>query len=160
MKIIIPLLAAVIVSTASARPAHCGCQHLYGHHHHQAVVAVQPIVVYAVGDNLRIEAAVEKALARREQLNSPKKLESSILQAKCSRCHVGDSAKGGFDLTQGVDDAHFRRIVGMLGESQDVPDAMKGVIESLTPAEKGSITSEMLKARPITQPQEQSGILR
>lgn len=135
------VIAAVLVAPLLA---HAGCHQLFRHHAVQAVV--QPIVLYSVGDQLRIEAAVEKALQKRaaEDGTLQQTAPVSVLSQKCARCHTGEAAKGGFDLSQGVTDAEFRRIVEMIGANRNVPDVMKGVIGALTPEQKGAITDELL----------------
>jgi uncharacterized membrane protein len=161
-------------------PAFAECRHIFRqqvvHHAH-----VQPIVhqniFYSVGEGLvqqvKIEQEVQRQVKLALQQQAPQQqtaVTGTTLQAKCAKCHSGEGAKGGFDLSQGVTDAEFRRIVELIGEGIDVPAAMKGVIGSLSAQDKGNITSEMLKLRPqpaariepqvTIPPPEQSGVLR
>lgn len=162
-------------------PAFAECRHIFRqqvvHHAH-----VQPIVhqniFYSVGEGLvqqvKIEQEVQRQVKLALQQQAPQQqtaVSGATLQAKCAKCHSGEGAKGGFDLSQGVNDGEFRRIVEMIGEGIDVPAAMKGVIGSLSAQDKGNITSEMLKLRPTQPaariepqvtipPPEESGILR
>lgn len=149
-------LFSIVVGFAlggSVRPVDAGCGHLFQHH---AVVApvVQPIVLYGVGSDLAIEAAVERAFQRRElkaqlQQSQPQpgvlQQAASVISAKCIRCHSGNEPAGGIDFRWKIDDFAFRRTVEMLGEGINVPDKMVGIIKGLTNEEKGAITSEMMR---------------
>jgi hypothetical protein len=147
------LIAFVLIGI----PAFAECRHIFRQHVvHHAQPIVHQNIFYSVGEGLvqqvKIEQEVQKqvklALQAQGVTQQVSTVSGTTLQAKCARCHSGESAKGGFDLRQGVNDGEFRRIVEMIGENIDVPDAMKGVIGSLTPEQKGSLTSEMLKLRP------------
>ena len=157
-------LFAIVVIFAlggSIRPANAGCGHLFQKQHVVQQVIAQPIVLYSVGEAVQIDAAVERALQKRAaqpgtlQQTAP----SSILTAKCVRCHGGTEPAGGIDFRFKIDDFAFRRTVEMLGESINVPEKMAGVIKSLTPEEKGSITSEMMRL-PARKPDQVPGELR
>lgn len=141
-----------------------GCGNIY--HRHHAVIAQPVLLLHSVGDELRIEAAVEKALAKRaQQPGTLQQRVNSAIGAKCLRCHQGTEAAGGIDFRWKVDDYAFRRTVEMLGESIDVPEKMAGVIKSLSAEDKGNITSELMKlpakreeqAQP---PEPEPGVLR
>lgn len=138
------VIAAVLLAPVLA---HAGCHHLFKAHHVQQVVAA-PAVFYFAGQATQDEAIVRKVVREELQRAQPGTLQQtapvSVLSQKCARCHTGEAAKGGFDLSQGVTDAEFRRIVEMIGANRNVPDAMKGVIGSLTPEQKGAITDELL----------------
>ena len=152
--LLVAALLALLTTNGNEQQTLAGCHHLYRPAHHVAVV--QPVtVLYSVGDSLVVEAAVEKALQRREALEAQKQTApASVLSAKCARCHSGDSAKGGFDLSQGVNDSQFRRIVEMIGAGRNVPAEMKPVVSSLSPEQKGALTDELLNLKP------QEGILK
>lgn len=177
------LLAWLLIIAVLTAPAFAGnCGHFFAHK--QAVVVQQvvaaPIVYYSVGESLLIEAAVEKAFQRRELRqqqsaqhappSQPGTLAAtgSVLSAKCARCHVGETAKGGIDFTRTIDAVTFRRSVELMGTGRDAPSAMKAVLAGLTPAEKGALMEELLtlsakQEPPVAPPdpfQEQSGVLR
>lgn len=165
-------LFAIIIGFAlggSIRPATAGCGHLFVKHHAVVAPVVQPIVLYGVGSDLAIEAAVERAFQRRElnvgksHINQPGTLSqtASVIQAKCVRCHSGNEPAGGIDFRFKIDDFAFRRTVEILGESINVPEKMQGVVKGLTAEEKGSITSEMMRL-PARKPEqaEAPGVLR
>jgi mono/diheme cytochrome c family protein len=152
------VLFSIVVGFAlggSVRPAQSGCNHLYYRAHHVQAVVVQPQVFYSVGDSLLIEAAVEKAFQRqalKQAAAQPAQAQpgtlsqtASVLSAKCARCHSGNEPAGGVDFRFKIDDFAFRRTVEMLGEGINVPEKMAGVIKSLTPEERGAITSEMMR---------------
>lgn len=139
------IIFAIIVGIPAA---YGGCHHLYrAHAVHHAVV--QPVVLYSVGDSLRIEAAVEQALRKREALqDAPQPVKQTIFAAKCAKCHNGDKA-----LTS--DPATFKAFARMAGLGEEIPTEMKGVIGSLTPAEKGELTEYLLRL-----PTQSEGVLK
>lgn len=145
-------------------PSQGGCHHLYQRHH--AIAVVQPVILHSVGNDLLIEAAVEKVLAKRAaQQPGTLQQQSSVIGSKCLRCHQGEEAAGGIDFRWKVDDYAFRRTIEMLGEGIDIPEKMAGVIKSLTAEDKGNITSELMrlpaKREEQAQPPEpEPGVLR
>lgn len=160
-------IVIVFVELYAAAQLQAGCGHFF---HKQAVVhhaaVVQPIVLYGVGSDLAIEAAVERAFQRRElkapaqgtlQQTAP---ATSILTQKCARCHTGESAKGGIRLDGEIDDWTFRRSMEILAGT-NVPEGMKGVVAGLQQSDFPAIMSEMLarKPQPAKEP-EAPGVLR
>lgn len=135
----------MLVAAGALIPSLCSAGHCHQLYHVRAVPVIQQQILYSVGDSLRIEAAVEKALAKRAGTLEQKAPVASVLAAKCVRCHGEGKQAGGVDFRYSLSDYHFRRTVEMLGEGIDVPEAMKGVIAGLTPAEKGGITSEAIR---------------
>lgn len=127
-----------------------------------AAAYVQPQVYYQAGRDLELRAAVREALraelpqALTQALTSPNghpikqqqtgPQQSSVFVSKCARCHTGANPKGEITLDgqTAIFPEQFVRIAAMLGENIDVPPEMKRVVDSLTPAEKGSILSEMI----------------
>lgn len=162
MKPIALILAAITVLTPSALNAgHCG-QFFYRQHHvqHHALAVVQPL--YFAGQATQDEAITRKAIraelpaiveAVRQSLQAPQQQVAGVIGQKCARCHQGENAKGGIDLTGELDDSIFRRSMEILA-GQDVPDAMKGVVAGLKDGDHAAIMSEMLARRPKT------GVLR
>lgn len=147
------IVCALIVALTAAPLAASDCHALYRHRVVQQVVAVPYVapVYYAVGQQLQLEALVEKAVEKKLktlQSQAPQIQEkpATLLAAKCARCHSGDAPKGGVTLDgkQPVDDATFRAVVKMLGTGEGVPKGMAKVIEDLKPAEKGQLTEELL----------------
>lgn len=141
-----PLPPLVLLLAATSATCYGDCRHVF---HRQAIVAhhayVQPVVLYSVGDALRIEAAVEKALAKREAGTLQQKAPQSVISAKCSRCHTGAEAKGSVDFSTAIDASTFRRSMELLGTGKDAPPAMAGVLQSLTPEDKGKLMEELLR---------------
>jgi hypothetical protein len=163
MNKLLPLLVAAAFLTIFPHKGIAGCGQLYRqkivHHAH-----VQQQVLYFAGQAVQDEAIVRKAIraelpaivdAVRQELQAPQQQTLGTLGQKCAKCHTGETAQGGFDLKAGIDDGQFRRIVEMLGAGRDVPEAMKAVVNSLTPEQKGAITDEMLSlptVRPVAPP--------
>jgi cytochrome c553 len=155
-------------------PAFAECRHLFKQQvvHH---AVVQPIVhqniFYSVGEGLVQQVKIEQEVQRQLKLalQAPQQQQTAqptgtVLQAKCARCHSGEAAKGGVRFDDGVDDAEFRRSVEILS-GFNVPQAMKGIVGALQPADKGNITEEMLKSQPgkpapPADPLEPEGVLR
>lgn len=179
---ILPLIAVLMVAAASPQPTSAGgCHQLFVKQHHvQAVVAYQPL--YFAGQATQDEAITRKAIraelpaiveAVRQSLQAPIQQQTTgVLGAKCGRCHTGDSAKGDVNFSRTINAEAFRRCIELLGTGRDTPAAMKGVLASLTPAEKGAITEELLNltARPapvkpepqvtIPDPTDEPGVIR
>lgn len=166
-------IAALLAPQAHA--ANCG-QFFVKQHYVAPVYAayVQPQVYYQAGRDLELRAAVREALRAelpqaltqamtapngQQQVNQqrqPQANGSSVFVAKCSRCHSNANPKGGVTLDgqTAILPDQFVRIAGMLGENIDVPPEMKRVVDSLTPAEKGGILSEMISlSRPAPRQQ-------
>lgn len=157
---VVRIVFTVILVALIATPAVAECRHLFRVHHqaHHVQAVVQPYVVhqnifYSVGESLiqqsKIEREVERQVAAKlQQIQSPtaqQQVTGATLNRKCLSCHNGTRDDTDFDLRNGIDNEHFRQIVGMLGEGIGVPEKMKGVIKSLTAEDKGAITSEMLR---------------
>jgi cytochrome c553 len=162
-KIIIAWLVvtAVIIGIPVAYAGNC--HQLF--HHRQAVVAhhVAPVLYFA-GQNTQDEAIVRKVVREelRQALQAPQQqtAATSGAFAKCAKCHKGDNT-----LTS--DAETFKAFARMAGLGEGIPNEMKAVIGSLTPAEKGEITEYLLRmpaARTEPQitipPPEPSGVLR
>lgn len=165
MKAILPIIAALMVAAASQPTSAGGCHHLFHHkQHHVQAVLVQPL--YFAGQATQDEAIARKAIraelpaiveAVRQSLQAPAQSQvAGVLGQKCTRCHSGENAKGGIDFTTAIDATIFRRSVELLGTGKDAPPAMKGVLASLKPEEKGQLTEELLNlsARPAAAKQE------
>lgn len=161
------LAAAVLLALTTGNPTRIcagGCN-IYRPHYVQHHV-LQQTVLFSVGDQLRIDAAAEKAAEKKFQeylKQQPgtlqQKASASVLNTRCLRCHNGTREDTTFDLRSGVTDSEFRFIIGMLGEGKNVPEKMKTVIDSLSPADKGSITSELLNLPKQQSPPRESGLL-
>lgn len=153
--------------TAPAHAANCGQFFVQKQVAYVAPVYaayVQPQVYYQAGRDLELRAAVREALRAelpqaltqamiapgvqqvRQQQTGPQTNGGSVFVAKCARCHTGANPKGQVTLDgqTAIFPEQFVRIAAMLGENIDVPPEMKRVVDSLTPAEKGSILSEMI----------------
>ncbi len=175
LKVIIAwaIVAAVLIGGPLA---YGGCHHLYRAQvvHH----AVAPQVFYFAGQSTQDESILRKAIRAEapallrealQQLQAPgaqQQVAPLTGMQKCIRCHSGEGAKGGVRFDDGVDDAEFRRSVEILS-GFNVPAAMKGVVGSLQPSDKGDITEAMLKSQPAKPepqvtipPPEESGVLR
>lgn len=158
------LIAFVLIGIpAFAGNNHCG--HLF--HHRQAIVhhAISPQVFYFAGQATQDESIVRKVVREelRQALQAQPQQQTAATSgafAKCARCHKGETALAG-------DAETFKAFARMAGLGEGIPNEMKAVIGSLTPAEKGEITEYLLRLPAArTEPQvtipspEQSGILR
>lgn len=156
--------------------ANAGCGHLFQRavvhhapvHHH---VAERAIVLYGVGSDLAIEAAVERAFQRREARTPAEPRTAppaehpasplSVLTAKCAKCHTEAKAQP-LNGKWAVTDDFYRAATRMMGKGEGIPDEMKAVMAGLTPDDKGEITAALLdldvakglKVKPVPAPEE------
>lgn len=164
-------LTILVAMTVMAGQAHAGgCQQFFVKHHAyhavQAVVAV-PLIYSTVSPSLVNEAQI-RAIAREElrqelraALTAPQQVHQQpaaqqvqqqaygVLAQKCARCHGSSKPKGDkvVDGKTPVSNDIFIRTTEMLGAGIDVPDEMKQVIASMSPAEKGQALDEMIPLR-------------
>lgn len=175
-------IAALIgILTAMSLNARADCRAFF--RHKQAVVvqqvavavpvAVYPPVYYAAGQDIQIEAAVERVLRLREQgltkgytapiqapvqapvqapIQAPAKEALTPLQqvapiafTKCTRCHTGPEAAGGLVLDgTPLSDHVYKRWGEIAGINKNVPVKMQGLVAALTAEEKGAINEAIL----------------
>lgn len=139
------IVVALFIALTSAT-CWADCHNLYRPHYVQKAV-VQQVVLYSVGNELVIEAAVEKALLRREALQAQRPqqqaVSTSALNARCLRCHNGTRDDTDFDLRAPITDYYSTRTTEILS-GINVPEKMKGVIASLKQGDHGDITQEVL----------------
>lgn len=131
----------MLVAALAHLPLQCaqaGCHQLF--HHRQ--VHHTPQVFYFAGQATQDESIVRKVVREelRQALQSPQQQQaaSGVFAAKCAKCHTGDRALTG-------DPATFKAFARMAGIGEGIPNEMRGVISSLTPAEKGEITEYLLR---------------
>jgi len=141
----------VVAIVLAGIPAFAGnCHQLFHAHHVQQVVAVQPL--YFAGQATQDEAIIRKAIRAElpaiiQQLQAvPQQQQVAGAIAKCAKCHKGETA-----LTS--DPATFKAFARMAGLGEGIPAEMKGVIGSLTPAEKGEVTEYLLRLPAKPEPQ-------
>jgi cytochrome c553 len=123
------------------------------HHAYVAPVVVAP-VGYAVGASIqedavaeRIAVKVEARLAlKAQQQVAPQQHDTSILTAKCARCHGGASPAGELliDGTADFPPDALAKWMKMAARGQDVPDKMKPVMAALKPDDIAAITDALL----------------
>lgn len=165
------ILGAVLVAIFCLVPWRveaAGCQQLFVKQYHHAYQAVQavvavPLIYSTVSPSLVNEAqirAIVRDESKQEQLrlqqtqaqqSAPQQVNQrpSILAQKCARCHSGATPKGGkvIDGKTPADNDIFIRSTEMLGANIDVPDEMKQVVASMSPAEKGQALDELIPLR-------------
>jgi cytochrome c553 len=141
------IVAAVLIGGPLA---YGGCHHLFRqnvvHHAHVQAVIAQPL--YFAGQSTHDEALLRKAIRAEapailrealQQMQAPQQQQQVTgAIAKCVRCHKGETA-----LTS--DPATFKAFARMAGLGEGIPNEMRGVINGLTPAERGEITEYLLR---------------
>jgi cytochrome c553 len=142
------LIAFVLIGI----PAFAGnCHQLF--HHRQAIVHHVAPVLYFAGQNTQDEAIVRKVVREelRQALQAQPQQQTAATSgafAKCARCHKGETA-----LTS--DPNTFKAFARMAGLGEGIPNEMRAVISSLTPAERAEITEYLLRM-----PAQSEGVLR
>jgi len=148
------LLLAFVTGTANATPP---CNHFF-----QKQVIAAPVVAYAApvyyqaGVNLEIESQIRKAVREElrqalsvapQQLRQQQTATQPSAFAKCVSCHTGPTAKGGvvLDGLASVSCHVYARWGEMAGLNENIPSAMKKLVESMGPEEKGAINTAMLR---------------
>jgi cytochrome c553 len=139
------IVAAVLIGGPLA---YGGCHHLFKQHHVVQQVVAAPAVYYFAGQSTQDEALIRKAIRAEapailrealQQLQAPQQQQQVTgAIAKCVRCHKGETA-----LTS--DPATFKAFARMAGLGEGIPNEMRGVINGLTPAERGEITEYLLR---------------
>lgn len=72
--------------------------------------------------------------------------QNSLLMQRCANCHSKGGAKGGLavDGTQPVLDRSVRRFNEIFGKGVNVPEAMKTLVQGMSPQDKGKLLEELL----------------
>lgn len=146
------LIAIAGLIFSSVAKADCG--HFFRKQHvavvQQVVAPYYPPVYYAAGQDLQAEALAAKVAHLVEQKLSLRQsqLERPVTPnafAKCVSCHSGATAAAGLVLDGSAIDCHtYFRWGQMAGQGKHVPAKMAGLIDRLTPEEKGAINDALL----------------
>jgi cytochrome c553 len=148
--IVIVFVELFVTSHLQAGNHHC---HQLFHHRQAIVHHVAPQVFYFAGQATQDESIVRKVVREelRQALQAQPQQQTTATSgafAKCARCHKGETA-----LTS--DPATFKAFARMAGLGEGIPNEMKAVISSLTPAERAEITEYLLRM-----PAQSEGVLR
>lgn len=163
------LLAMCLLAAPTFAGAPCQVRQSYTAHHAPAYTQLLVLVGQPIRDEALIERVARKLIAERDAKqnhiadaskmvdwkstatgqpvapSAPDGSPSLLIKAKCARCHTGPDAKGAFvaDGSAAVDDKHLGAFTRMATRGVGVPDAMKPLMEKLTPAEKSQIVDEL-----------------
>lgn len=155
IKTLALIALAAVAGCLASRPLHAGnCHHFF---HKQAVVVqqvvAQPYVLYQAGQDIQAEALAEKVARLVEQkltlrqTVSPQQQVAPNAFARCVSCHSGPTPAAGLvlDGITPITCHAYWRWGEMAGLGKNVPPKMQGLLNAMTPEQKGAINEAMLK---------------
>lgn len=149
------VIIVVIVFAANQARASSPCGHFFKQPIvYAAPVAAVPYIYHNASPDLVAESRLRKAIREELQAHGALQQRQSVRQqqtapsafAKCISCHSGNNARGGLALdgATAITCHTYWRWGEMAGIGKDVPPAMKKLLDSMTPEEKGAVNTEML----------------